>query len=100
MPESGIIKAVNEGEGFRSIGWRFSPDKVFSRQKLALMLVELNVERMKAVFITDMGVLGYNMTSDGLTEVILDDGFESRVEFISDNLDDEIEAQLLACVIA
>ena len=47
-----------------------------------------------------MGVLGYNMTSDGLTEVILDDGFESRVEFISDNLDDAIEAQLLACVIA
>lgn len=100
LPESGIIKAVNEGEGFRSIGWRFSPDKVFSRKKLALMLLDLNVERMKAVFITDMGVLGYNMTSDGLSEAVLDDGFESRVEFISQDIDETLEAKLLACVIA
>ncbi|USD34560.1 MULTISPECIES: CobW family GTP-binding protein [Vibrio] len=99
MPESGIIKAVNQGEGFRSIGWRFSPDKVFCRKKLTLMLLDLKVERMKAVFITDLGVLGYNMTSDGLSEAVLDDGFESRVEFISQQLDDNLEAKLLACLL-
>lgn len=99
MPECGFIKAENEGEGFSSIGWRFSPDMVFSRQLLFSFLTGLRVERMKAVFITDVGVLGYNLTGDALTEIELDDCLESRIEMISDNLDDSLEAQLLACVV-
>ncbi|GAL24670.1 putative metal chaperone [Vibrio variabilis] len=98
MPESGMIKAENEGEGFKSIGWRFAPDKVFDRQKLALLLLDLNVERMKAVFITNMGIFGYNLTSDGITEMELDDCAESRIELIADNLDETIEQRLLACI--
>ena len=27
IPECGYIKAINEGEGFHSIGWRFSPSR-------------------------------------------------------------------------
>lgn len=98
MPENGVIKAMNEGEGFNSVGWRFSPSKIFNRQKLFLLLVGLQVERMKAVFITESGIFGYNLTPDELTEVELDECAESRIELISDTIDDTLEAQLLACV--
>jgi len=100
MPECGFIKAMNEGEGFRSIGWRFSPDKVFDRQKLFSFFNGLHVDRMKAVFITDAGIFGYNITADALTEIELDDCLESRIEMISENLDDSLETQLLACIVA
>ncbi|WP_264407895.1 CobW family GTP-binding protein [Vibrio owensii] len=97
MPESGIIKATSEGEGFQSVGWRFSPEKVFDRRKLIPLLVELEVERMKAVFITSDGIYGYNLTPDGLTEVELDDCAESRIELIADSIDEQFEAKLLSC---
>ncbi|MDF1643260.1 MAG: GTP-binding protein [Pseudomonadales bacterium] len=100
MPECGFLKAENEGEGFRSVGWRFSPDKVFNHQKLFSFLAGLQVERMKAVFITDEGVFGYNLTADALTEIELDDCLESRIEMISENLNDLLEDQLLACATA
>ncbi|CAM3436537.1 CobW family GTP-binding protein [Parendozoicomonas haliclonae] len=99
IPECGFIKAENEGEGFRSVGWRFVPDKVFNRQKLLAFLTGLHVERMKAVFISDVGVLAYNLTPDGLTEIELDDCMESRIEMISDHLDPSWEQQLLACLV-
>ncbi|SHO58983.1 CobW family GTP-binding protein [Vibrio quintilis] len=98
MPQSGMIKAVNEGEGFHSIGWRFSPDKIFSRRKLIELFVTLKVERMKAVFITAGGIFSYNLTPDGLTEAELDDCAESRMEVISGTADETIEAQLLDCM--
>ncbi|WP_104048171.1 CobW family GTP-binding protein [Vibrio jasicida] len=97
MPESGLLKAMNEGEGFQSVGWRFSPEKVFDRQQLIVLLVDLQVERMKAVFITNSGIFGYNLTPDGLTEVELDDCAESRIELIVDRIDEQFEHKLLAC---
>jgi len=93
-----VLKAINKGEGFDSVGWRFSPDRVFDRQKLILLLVELEVERMKAVIITNDGIFGYNLTSDGLTEVELDECSESRIELISDVIDASLEAKLLNCL--
>ena len=99
IPECGYLTAVNEGEGFYSIGWRFSPDKVFDHQKLYLFLSGLQFERMKAVFITDKGFFGYNLTLDALTEIKLDDCLESRVEMISDKAIDVLEPQLLACLV-
>ena len=99
IPECGYLTAVNEGEGFYSIGWRFSPDKVFDHQKLYLFLSGLQLERMKAVFITDKGFFGYNLTLDALTETKLDDCLESRVEMISDKVIDVLEPQLLACLV-
>ena len=99
IPECGYLTAVNEGEGFYSIGWRFSPNKVFDHQKLYLFLSGLQLERMKAVFITDKGFFGYNLTLDALTETKLDDCLESRVEMISDKAIDVLEPQLLACLV-
>lgn len=56
---------------------------------------------MKAVFITDVGAFAYNFTSDPLTEIELDDYLESRIERISAaHLDDALQTQLLACVVA
>ncbi len=99
IPDCGFIKAQNEGEGFNSIGWRISPERVFSHQKLVAFLASLKVERMKAVFITDEGVFGYNLTTDALTEVELDDCMESRIEIIADNTIDVLEKPLFACAL-
>ena len=98
IPEKGYLCAINEAEGFYSIGWRFLPSKIFSYQRLFSFLTGLQVERMKAVFITDVGVFGYNLAADALTEIELDDCVESRIEMISQQPNDGMEEQLLTCV--
>ena len=97
LPESGYLKAVNTGEGFHSVGWRFDSRKVFNRQALFLFLSGIVAERVKAVFITESGIFGYNITSDALTEMELDDCFESRIDIIASDIADQWETQLFAC---
>ena len=99
IPEAGYIKAENEGEGFSSIGWRFDSYKVFNRKKLHVFLMGLNAERMKAVFITEQGIFGYNLTSDALTEIELDEAMESRVEIIAYERDPQWQEALLECLV-
>ncbi len=99
IPDCGYIKAINKGEGFHSVGWRFSSNRVFSRDKLFSFLNGIRAERMKAVFITESGVFGYNLTPDALTEVELDDCLESRVEIISTQVNEEWEEQLMKCIL-
>lgn len=99
IPECGYIKAINKGEGFYSIGWRFASDKVFDYHKLYALLIGLECERMKSVFITNQGIFGYNQTPDAMTEMPLDGSPESRVEIIAEQNDDELQAQLLSCII-
>jgi G3E family GTPase len=96
FPDCGYVTAVNSGEGFESIGWRFHPEKVFDRGRLFSFLTGLRVERMKAVFITGDGVFAYNMTRDALKEIELDDCMESRIEIIADTIDMSWEQSLLA----
>lgn len=99
IPECGFIKAMNTGEGFNSIGWRFSSTKIFNHAKLQKLLTNVSVERIKAVFITEHGMFGYNLASDGLTETALSDIKESRIEIISQQLDtDLLETQLMDCM--
>ncbi|OMO20544.1 CobW family GTP-binding protein [Vibrio lentus] len=100
MPESGMIKASNQGEGFESIGWRFSADKLFDRQQLLKVLVGLKAERMKAVFITQSGIFGYNLTEDGLTECELDECIETRIEVIGQSIDSDLENHLIQCLVS
>ena len=99
IPESGMLKATNQGEGFESIGWRFSADKLFDHQRLRHFLVGLKVERMKAVFITPNGIFGYNLTEDGLTESELDECSETRIEVIGQGIESDLESQLLDCLV-
>lgn len=98
VPPCGSIKVENLGEGFRSIGWRFAPHRVFGRDKLFSFLSALNAERMKAVFITECGNFGYNLTTDGLTEMKLDQCAESRIEIIAPDIDATWEKQLSDCI--
>lgn len=95
IPACGYLKMENAGEGYHSIGWRFSSEKIFNYKKLYTWLNGLDAERMKAVFITDEGVYGYNLTPDALTEVELDDCMESRVEIIAEQINSEWEEVLL-----
>lgn len=99
MPACGFIKAINEGEGYTSIGWIFSPEKIFDYQKLSVLLKDIRAQRVKAVFITNHGKFSYNVTPDGLTEKVFNDCLESRIEIISEYLDDKLETQVMACII-
>ena len=98
LPESGYLKAANHGEGFHSIGWRFDSAKIFNRQALFLFLSGVVAERVKAVFITESGIFGYNLTPDALTEIELDDCLESRIDIIASEICEQWETQLLACL--
>jgi len=100
IPECGFIKATNQGDGFKSIGWRFAANKVFDKDKLFFFLNGIICERLKAVFITDKGNYGYNSTADALTEVPLDYSKESRIEIIATDIEDQLEAQLMNCVLS
>lgn len=54
---------------------------------------------MKAVFITPSGIFGYNLTEDGLTESELDECAETRIEVIGYQIDEDLECQLLKCMV-
>lgn len=114
FPESGYIKAINKGEGFESIGWRFSSEHRFNHDKLAAFLREVIsasenkkgtpiAERIKATVITHTGAFGYNVTTDGLHMAQLKPSQlnhcnESRLEIIAHTLEDHWEDQLLSCI--
>jgi G3E family GTPase len=99
IPTDGHIKASNQGEGVYSTGWRFAPNQLFQYNALFSFLSSLTVERMKAVFITEKGIFGYNLTTDDLTEIELDDCMESRIELISSEINNTWEKQLMACLV-
>ena len=95
IPACGYVKALNKGEGFYSIGWRFSNSRLFDYEKLFSFLNKVRAERMKAVFITNKGAFSYNLTSDALMENVLDNCAESRIEIIAAQIDDDWEEQLM-----
>jgi G3E family GTPase len=98
LPDCGYIKKVNQGDGYRSAGWRFSEDKIFSRDRLFSLLSGINAERVKAVMNTDTGVFGYDKAADALTEVELFGRGQSCIEMIGETVDDHWESQLLDCL--
>lgn len=98
MGEEGFVKAENQGEGFSSIGWRFDSSKIFNEHELNTFLLGLDVERMKAAFITEQGIFGYNLTNDAMTRIELDECFESRIEIIAHKIDAQWQGALLECL--
>ena len=112
LPQSGFVKIENSGEGFQSMGWRFSPYIVFNRSALhdwldKLRLDKLKVERLKAIMITNEGIFSYNIVDDAISEKELDDCLESRIEVIineqvaskegADDISGMWEQQLVGC---
>jgi len=97
--ESGFIKAINQGEGYQSIGWRFAANQLFNHDKLIPFLVYIKAIRVKAIFITTDGIFGYNNTVEDFNEFTLNKAEESRIEIICDTLDDAWEEQLKQLII-
>jgi G3E family GTPase len=99
FPDSGIIKAINNGEGYVSVGWRLTPKKVFDYHKVRDFVLNTEAERLKAVFITNKGIFSFNKSSDGLQEMALDEYAESRVEIIALEESAKWGEDLFACLI-
>ncbi len=83
FPKCGYLRVENQGEGFVSFGWVFNAEFVFDQEQLYSLLTEVSVERLKAVFITSEGIVGYNKVDDVLTKVMLEKITESRIELIT-----------------
>lgn len=98
IPECGFIKALNQGEGFFSVGWRFSSRIEFDRNRLFEFLCCMNVERLKATFITTEGCFAYNLTRDAFTEIPFDYLDESRIEIITREINRDWEVCLFDCM--
>jgi G3E family GTPase len=99
MPACGYLKKLNEGDGYRSVGWRFREDKIFRRDTLFSFLSGIDAERVKAVMNTESGVFGYNFVEGSLTELPLFGRGQSCIEIINVSVKDDWEAQLLQCLI-
>jgi G3E family GTPase len=102
IPQKGYLSIDNEGEGFYSRGWIFKPEWTFDAHKLNTLLMGLDIERIKGVFITDQGIAAYNIVDNVLTEFELDETPDSRIECISTNntLFEMLEKDLLGCVVS
>jgi hypothetical protein len=76
-----------------------SADKYFNYEKLISFFHSLDVERMKAVVITDEGVLAYNLSGGVLKEIAVDDCLESRLEIICQSVGSNWDADLMDCLV-
>ena len=101
IPASGYLSIDNQGEGFYSRGWVFKPQWTFDADKLYALLLGVEAERIKGVFITDQGIAAYNKADNVLTQTELDDCLDSRIECISADTAalEHLEQALLDCVI-
>lgn len=100
IPECGFISAINEGEGYQSIGWRFSKDQLFNRNKLKAFLSSIKATRVKGVFSTDQGFFGYNISDDGLNENQLNRCEHSALEIICQKIDNNWQQTLINAYLA
>lgn len=100
FPAAGYLTSSNRGDGFVSYAWVFSPDKTFRFRPVLSLLSSVRAERLKAVLITDQGVIGYNCADDVSTELVLDDAADSRIEIIlADGCANPVtDEALLACL--
>jgi G3E family GTPase len=99
IPDCGFIKAINEGQGYVSTGWRFSPNTLFNYKRLLLLLKSIQAQRIKAVFITDNGTFSYNIIESSSIENRLNYSVESRIEIIAEHTNDSWESSLIDCII-
>lgn len=95
LPKNGVIKKVNNGEGYQSVGWRFTEKQIFNRQALKVFLSRVDAVRVKGVFITSEGVFGYNNVANQVTELALNYCEDSRLEIICEQIDEVWEQHLM-----
>jgi len=93
-------QSENSGESFQSAGLTFDANKIFKRLDIYSLLCGIEAERVKAIFITDEGIFAYNKADATLSEYMLDESPDSRIEIIGTQLDTKLEASLLACLLS
>lgn len=82
-PIEGFVSADNAGDGFFSRGWIFNPGWQFDSMKLLSLFQGLDAERLKGVFITSEGFIGFNKADDVVTQLRFNFMPDSRVEVIT-----------------
>lgn len=99
IPDCGFVKAVNQGEGFYSVGWRFEAKKVFNKESILTFLHQIDAIRVKAVIISEKGHYSVNITADSFNETLLKGCAQSRIEIICTTIDENWQRDILAALI-
>lgn len=84
-PEIGCQRFVNSGQGYYSRGWLCSQHTQFNYQACRHLFESLEVERLKAVLITDQGPISFNKDQETFHESRLESAIDSRIELITHN---------------
>lgn len=102
IPASGYLRIDNKGDGFFSSGWLFDNRFVFDYDTLYSHLLGVRAERLKAVFITNQGVVGFNQVDGVLSMMELDEALDSRIEVIGTDPESwtGLEAELKSCLLS
>ena len=100
-PGQAYLRKENSGQGYRSCGWFFAADQIFSFSDLFKLFSNINAQRVKAVVNTERGCFAFNVVNRvvSVNELSLE-GFESRIEVIDKELLpwDELEGILCSLV--
>ncbi|HEY7883424.1 MAG TPA: GTP-binding protein [Cellvibrionaceae bacterium] len=81
--EQGYCRLENSAEGFFSVGWLFSPEWEFDHTTVLALFTGQSVERLKAVVITQQGIIAANLADGVLSLSELDECEQTRIEMIS-----------------
>lgn len=102
IPASGYLRIDNKGDGFLSSGWLFESRFVFDYELLYSHLLGVNADRLKAVFITNKGVVSFNQVDGVLSMMELDEALDSRIEVIGTDSEgwSGLEQTLKSCLLA
>jgi G3E family GTPase len=102
IPASGYLRIDNKGDGFFSSGWLFDHCSLFDYDTLYSHLLGIRADRLKAVFITNKGVVSFNQVDGVLSVMALDEALDSRIEVIGTDPEcwAELEAELKSCLLS
>ncbi|QYJ77888.1 CobW family GTP-binding protein [Shewanella acanthi] len=107
--ERGIVRKLNQSDGFFSCGWVFQPKLEFDFDALMTLIKRLETQklvagllRLKAVMITTDGIAGINWIDGEMSVSELEDCMDSRIEMISMHEPNvgPLEQALLSCLVA
>lgn len=99
--ERGIWGKQHQAETHYSYGWVFEPKYEFELLSIVTFVNSLEAVRVKAVLITDEGIVGINRVNEEMTLSELDEVIDSRIEIIAREalVFDEIEDKLISFLV-
>ncbi|WP_246840600.1 GTP-binding protein [Lacimicrobium sp. SS2-24] len=84
-PAQGVICRQRQSDGFYTFGWIFSLGSCFDFNGVMSFFMGLDVQRVKAILLTDKGWYVFNQADGVLSTNALSEGLDSRVECISEH---------------